>query len=792
MNKKSVIKLFAMLLAAAVMLSAFPAAFASEEDVITLKNNEMSASVSSAYGGSLLVSGDVNITEGARVYIKLFDESGAELANVPVQEALAAGEYKSFQLLIHKNRAKYKLYQSGTLVKEGEIANGVGKTAAKASVIAENGEALIKNLKISDYMNTSDKTKTLFESDFLANDWAAVGTSKLHDNYCDDWYMGMPYAGEEGGFSYFLDENGKKGLYYSRRGNDGGFKCLIYQDQTGKQSLRHMIKPDGEDKNFEITTSLHLSHYNNKYDGGLRIFITDQNGNVINLIKGTAEIGDADGNGRADVGITDYTGRELFKIKSQMLTDIKIKVDLDAQLYTVSYKKSSESAYAVTSEPIALPNMVSAAPYAITKAYAVGFAKDVKSAGGSIYIQNVSVKEDADPAVTMLFEDDFNDGKTTGWSFMHRDYSPVNLKVADFKGHKALLVERNNAKSIEDAATVRTSGVTHYGSFDESGNFVQDTSGSKYIPGTTNPTWASNAAVWYVKLDNPIDKTQNVFVEYDLHMGNKSWKFNGTGYDGPRDVAYASLGSYASNAIGGEYMEFGYSGGAIQQSSNKNQTGKIIPSAENSWYNWKNDGPCAEWITSKIENRRNQIIFYETKSNSKTDKTVFNAPQTDKEVSCLSFTVDNNHGGAVYIDNIKIYTKDDSIKETVDFAAQTTGEIPVSFAEREKSLTVNKIEGLSECTPITSVTVNNYSGEVGQSVLIVAALYDITGENKMLAESAAEKAVLDKVGEKEIEFSSSFVLPNDYSAEKYNLTLFMFDSETLKPLIGAVSCTEAE
>ena len=46
------------------------------------------------------------------------------------------------------------------------------------------------------------------------------------------------------------------------------------------------------------------------------------------------------------------------------------------------------------------------------------------------------------------------------------------------------------------------------------------------------------------------------------------------------------------------------------------------------------------------------------------------------------------------------------------------------------------------------MTVNNYSGEVGQKVLIVAALYDITGENKMLAESAAEETVLDKVGEK--------------------------------------------
>ena len=787
MNKKSVIKLFAMLLAAAVMLSAFPAAFASDEDVITLKNNEMSASVSSAYGGSLLVSGDVNITEGARVYIKLFDESGAELANVPVQEALAAGEYKSFQLLIHKNRAKYKLYQSGTLVKEGEIANGVGKTAAKASVIAENGEALIKNLKISDYMNTSDKTKTLFESDFLANDWAAVGTSKLYDNYCDDWYMGMPYAGEEGGFSYFLDENGEKGLYYSRRGNDGGFKCLIYQDQTGKQSLRHMIKPDGEDKNFEITTSLHLSHYNNKYDGGLRIFITDQNGNVINLIKGTAEIGDADGNGRADVGITDYAGRELFKIKSQMLTDIKIKVDLDAQLYTVSYKKSSESAYAVTSESIALPNMVSAAPYAITKAYAVGFAKDVKSAGGSIYIQNVSVKEDADPAITMLFEDDFNDGNVDDWGlYVNNQWSPLGYAVKTFEGHKALYVERAKAKSIKDVS-VKEGNPTHFGTLNEDGSFTQASNAEGAESGP------SQYQAVYVTLDNPIETSDNVFVEYDLHMGNKSWKYEtATGKYSPRDVAYVVLGTDPIKKL--DYMEFDYSSGAIFTSDSAiNRGEKIIPKINEKVFDWKENGPAAEWITSRINNNGGKNIIFETNGKMADKKSfvsgVSNVAQT---VDKLAFSVNVYNGGAVYIDNIKIYTKDDSIKETVDFAAQTTGEIPASFAEREKSLTVDKIEGLSECTPITSVTINNYSGEVGQSVLIVAALYDITGENKMLAESAAEKAVLDKVGEKEIEFSSSFVLPNDYSAEKYNLTLFMFDSETLKPLIGAVSCTEAE
>ena len=78
MNKKSVLKKLAMLLSAALVLSSFPAVvFAEENSGTTLKNNEMIADVSSAFGGSLLITGTINITEGTKVYVKLFDESGA-------------------------------------------------------------------------------------------------------------------------------------------------------------------------------------------------------------------------------------------------------------------------------------------------------------------------------------------------------------------------------------------------------------------------------------------------------------------------------------------------------------------------------------------------------------------------------------------------------------------------------------------------------------------------------------------------------------------------------------------
>lgn len=781
MNKKSVLKKLAMLLSAALVLSSFPAVvFAEENSGITLKNNEMSADVSSAFGGSLLVAGTINITEGTKVYVKLFDESGAEMANVPVEDALAAGEDKDIQLLVHKNRAKYKLYQSGVFVKEGAIQNGIGKTAAKVSVIAEGGEALMKNLKVSDYMNTSDKTKTLFESDFSNMGRTRVGTMKAFDGYCDDWYAEKPYEGTENGAWDYFTENGERKYYASVIDGADTDLYLRYMDQTGTQSLRHMIKNGGEDKNFEISTKIFFSRWDYKYNDGFKMFITDyEDESVLDLIKGGAMSSDY------KIKFSDCRGNELFTLPAQKWVDVKIKVDLDAQMYVVSYSYNSGGIITETSAPIPLPNITADVPYAVNAVGSVGYAKTAGSQSGSFYAKNISVKEDADASVEMLFEADFNDGSTDGWGLLVNNvYSPLGYAVKTFEGHKALYVERASAVNIKDVSD-KTDGVTHFGTLNADGTFTQ----ASNAKGGNGP---SRRQAVYITLDKPIKTADNIFVEYDLHMGNKSWRYNAaTESYSPRDAAYVTLGTDLVDTA--DYMEFVYDNSSIMFSKLTAAGEKIIPKIDGKTFNWKENGPVAEWVTSRINNNGGKNILFETNGKMADKKSfVSDVSGVAETVDKLGFSVNYYNGGAVYIDNIKIYTKDESVKETVDFAAQTTSEIPVTFEEREKSLTINEIEGLSYCKPIDSVTVNNYSGEVGQNVYVIAALYKKTGADKMLVECAAEKTVLSKVGENVIEFSSSYVLPKEYTAEEYDLILFMFDSENLKPLVGAVRCTAAE
>ena len=208
----------AWLLALTMILSGFSCVMAADSDAdITVTNNAVSSDITSAWGGSLLIAADAKRDGNAEVSVKITAADGTEIANVPVSAAVGTDNYAAMKLLVHKNSGKFELYSEGKLVSGGAITGGADKTAAKLTVVSKGGTVYLKNVSVSDYMDTADKTDVLFESDFTSKVKSVVGTAKAYDGYCDDWYMGMPYAGTESsgtknGWQYYMSGTDKK--YY--------------------------------------------------------------------------------------------------------------------------------------------------------------------------------------------------------------------------------------------------------------------------------------------------------------------------------------------------------------------------------------------------------------------------------------------------------------------------------------------------------------------------------------------------------------------------------------------------
>lgn len=188
MNRNYIFGKIATLIAAVMTLSVFPGAAAEETPEITVTNNMVYTEITSARNSSILISADMKKTEDASVFIKVYADDETEIADVSVDEALTADEYKTVKLIVHKNSGSYKLYRDDTLVKSGSAADGVSKRFGKAAVIAK-GTAYVKNMSISDYMKTSFDMQEVFRSDFSQMQIKSrIATAQAYDGYCDDWY----------------------------------------------------------------------------------------------------------------------------------------------------------------------------------------------------------------------------------------------------------------------------------------------------------------------------------------------------------------------------------------------------------------------------------------------------------------------------------------------------------------------------------------------------------------------------------------------------------------------------
>lgn len=533
-----------------------------------------------------------------------------------------------------------------------------------------------------------------------------------------------------------------------------------------------MIKNGGESANFEITSTLLFSQWDYKYDGGFRMFITpysdDRN---IDLVKG-GEM--TSGN---KIEISDHAGNKLFELPAQKWIDLAIKVDMDAQMYVVSYSYSSGGqTVSETTQPISLPNAVSDMPYTLNSVGNVGFAKDKASASGSFYLRNIAVKEEADPAVNVLFSDDFNDRNTNGWGLLRNNpYSPMNISAVEYKGHKAMLVERAKAVNISDPS--RTDGnPTHYGTVNEDGSFVQDTAGV----GGSGP---SRIQAVYVTLPKSINVNDNVYLEFDAHMANKSWKYDSAQgkHTDPRDTMYVSLGSDPMNVY--DYMEYAFSSGAIQRSDKGTAGTKILPSAANSYFNWHQNGPCAEWVTSSINNNANKTITYKINGSAADKNSFAQNAAASAAIDKLAFSINYYNGGACYIDNVKVYTRDESIVEALDTSKQTVSPIAVELKAPNGSFIIGSIGDLTAGTEIDSVKISNYTGDLTQGAFVAAALYHKDNDGKKrLADAVCSEVILADI-ENTVTFTKPLILPDDISQGGYTVRIFLFDGiKTLTPL----------
>ncbi len=766
-------KRVAWLLALTMILSSFSCVMAEESADITVTNNAVSSEITSAWGGSLLIAADAKRDVNAEVSVKVTAADGTEIANVPVSAAVGTDNYAAMKLLVHKNSGKFELYSEGKLVSGGAITGGADKTAAKLTVVSKGGTVYLKNVSVSDYMDTADKTEVLFESDFSAmpnNTNVASGTPDGF--YCDDWYASD--RTKNSGSDYYCDIQGSTSDLFMR-----------YIDTIGGQSVRHMIKDGGTSESFEISTQLLFPHWNNRYDGGFRMFLVDENGNTIDLIKaGTKTDSSVE---RGNIPIYDGNGEKLFDVRGQTWTVFTIKVDLNAQMYTVAYKESAGSA---TSNPISLPNMKAVSPYALTLASAVGIAKDVASTG-SVSFKFFKVMAEKDPSFKeLIYAEDFNNG-IGDWQFsrsgsQNSGNSLVNGSVEKYKGHTALLIERKDAKFIS-ASTDKTDGKTHYGTLNEDGTLAPDP--EAVIDGSSS-SWATNSATWYVRLPKAITVSEDVCVEYDVHLGGKAWKYNANGdYYSPRDLVYASLGSYSSNTsigvtAGTEYMSLQYSEGAIFNEITREDalTKKIMPSS--GYYTWTENGPAAEWVSTNVENNGGTSITITTDSKAKgVDSTNYSVTATDATVDTLAFTIGRNNGGACYIDNIKIYTKDSAaVKE---FNAGTTNGFTVAFAQPTEEFAIHGAETVSAGAAVSNVIIGNYSGNLSQSAFVAAVLYEKVGDELVLSDCKVNSVTLSDI-ENNVTLNGQLAIPRDFSADKYSLKIFLFDGAgTLKPLSAA-------
>lgn len=781
MVKKYAFKNIVMLLISTMMLSGFSCAAAETAD-ITVTNNAVYSDISSAWDSSILIEADLKMSSGTEAYVRVAADDGSEIASVPVGSAAGVDEYASMKLLIHKNTRKCVLYKDNTLVVKGAITGGAAKNYAKLAFVALGGTLNVKNVKVSDYMDTSEKTDELFSSDFTQmTKGARIGTMKAYEGYCDDWYASMPYAGTESsgdnnGWDYYM--SGDQKMYYASV-IDNSTNWLRFMDKTGSQSLRHMIKDGGVDGSFEINADIFLHSYTYQYDGGFRMFITDENGQAVNLVKIPAP---ADKSAEKPVDICDGNGNVLFTgenktIRMQRTAKLIVKVDLDAQLYTVGYSfVAGGVTYSNTSAPIKLTA-------AVDKAFDFGFAKDGSSESGAIYLQKLSVKAKADPTVgTVLYEEDFNDGTVGDWQFNRTDgHSPVAATVKGYKGHKALFIERSEAKGITKIASAVHEN-TVYGTLNADGTFTEDTS-ARNTDAAGGASWATNSAVWYVTLSEPIDTSKNICVEFDAHLGGKSWKYIKSGDNvsyAPRDVMYMTFGS---SGAGSEYMAYQYSGGAIELNTVRGTVGEqVIPSVQKQYYDWTQNGPEAEWVTSKVSRKGTEVSFAAESDNYGADVKELTLSSTDAQVDTLAFTINRDNGGACYIDNIRIYEKNENPVET--FAAGTTTEIASSFETLGEGIAIRGIGGnLAGGSAVSSVKIGNHTGDLQKSAAVAVALYEKSGDSFVLKDCAVKTDTLSDV-ENEVQLGKYIMLPEDYTSEKYAVKVFLFDgTDALKPYV---------
>ena len=129
---------------------------------------------------------------------------------------------------------------------------------------------------------------------------------------------------------------------------------------------------------------------------------------------------------------------------------------------------------------------------------------------------------------------------------------------------------------------------------------------------------------------------------------------------------------------------------------------------------------------------------------------------------------------------------DASVKEVTDISAQAKQAIAVNFTNPTEKFVIENTDGLSAGAAMNKISVSNYSGSLSQNAFAVAALYNKS--SKILTNCMAESVTLSKVNNT-IEFTSPITLPSDFSKDKYELKVFLFDgTDTLKPLSVEKDC----
>ena len=741
---------------------------ATETAELTLTNNVYYTALTPKYDGSVAVSANMmKASVDDSISVELYATDGTEIASVGLADVLATDSYAKIDLIIHKNTAKYELYKNQSLAKSGAIAGGLGKTIAKMGIIVK-GTAYIKNLAVADYMN-APSSKDNYQPVGTTTTTPATMTEILNENF-ESLTAGTSVGGDvfyNGYNDSWVSEDALKVI-------DVGVPVLEYKDNAGGEKLMHMLKNSAVENNFEIQARVHFPA---AYDGGFRMFVTPYGSETeINLLKGSAASSNK-------VTITDNAGNEILKVPTATWMFFTVRVDLDAQTYVVRCNyKSGEWVYEL-SAPIALPCINEATPYILESAGNVGFAKDVVSPAGSYYIRQVIAREDKDNSITVLFSDDFNDGKTGDvWDRLNNlTASEITFGKLSHNGHKGMIVERKMATNISKLASA-ANGATVYGALAEDGTFTEDTAASAN-------SYAAIGTVVYAPLSTAISTSDDIYVEFDAYIPGKAWKYNTSGttttYTGPRDIMYVALAKKPMEETA--YMEYAFQSTAIALSDKGTVGDKILPTGNTYFDKDENgrvaNGPFGEWVTATINNNKSQKVSFKV-SGSKpvvNNNVAVKTPEQPNEINKIAFTIGNTNGGACYLDNIKVYKKDSSYVETLDVSTQTLVAIAIDLKAPTDKLSVAELSNLNEGATVSSVVVNNYTGDLTQNACVIVALY----KNDCLMDCSYESGVLDNF-ENEITFTNPLTLPNSFAGDRYTLRVFLWNGmTTLKPLVAS-------